>query len=47
MAILEVKNLYKSFGKVEVLKGIDFSMEEGEIVSIIRIFRREMLWKRG
>ena len=35
MAILEVKNLYKSFGKVEVLKGIDFSMEEGETVSII------------
>ena len=35
MAILEVKNLTKSFGKTEVLKGIDFSMEEGEVVSII------------
>ncbi len=35
MAILEVKNLHKKFGKVEVLKGIDFSMEEGEIVSVI------------
>ncbi len=35
MAILEVKNLYKSFGKVEVLRGIDFSMEKGEVLSII------------
>jgi len=35
MAILEVKNLCKNFGKVEVLKGIDFSMEEGQVVSII------------
>ena len=35
MAILEVKNLSKNFGKVEVLKGINFSMEEGEVVSII------------
>ncbi len=35
MAILEVKNLSKSFGKVEVLRGINFSMEEGEVVSII------------
>ncbi len=35
MAILEVNNLYKSFGKIEVLRGINFSMEEGEVVSII------------
>lgn len=35
MPILEVKNLTKSFGKTEVLKGVDFSMEEGEVVSII------------
>ncbi len=35
MAYFEVKNVSKSFGKTEVLKGIDFSMEKGEVVSII------------
>lgn len=25
----------KSFGKTEVLKGIDFSMEKGEVLAII------------
>lgn len=35
MAILEIQNLTKSFGKTEVLKGVSFSMEEGEVVSII------------
>ncbi|MFA7636182.1 MAG: amino acid ABC transporter ATP-binding protein [Monoglobales bacterium] len=35
MPILEVKNLTKSFGKTEVLKGIDFSIEKGEVLSII------------
>ena len=35
MAILEVKNLRKRFGKTEVLKGIDFSLEKGEVLSII------------
>lgn len=33
--ILEVKELEKNFGEVEVLKGIDFSLKKGEIVSII------------
>ena len=35
MAILEVKDIYKSFGKTEVLKGINFSMEKGEIIAVI------------
>lgn len=35
MSILEVKNLKKRFGKTTVLKGVDFSMHEGEVVSII------------
>ncbi len=35
MALLEVKNVRKNFGKTEVLKGIDFSMEKGEVVAII------------
>ena len=35
MALLEVKNLKKSFGKTEVLKGIDLSLEKGEVLSII------------
>lgn len=35
MALLNVKNINKSFGKTEVLKGINFSLEKGEIISII------------
>ncbi len=35
MSVLEVKNLRKSFGKTEVLSGIDFTMEQGEVVAII------------
>ena len=33
--MLEVKNLKKSFGKVDVLKGIDFKIEKGDRVAII------------
>lgn len=33
--MLEVKNLKKSFGKKEVLKGINLSVKKGEIVGII------------
>ncbi len=35
MAILEVKGLCKNFGKTEVLKGIDFELEQGQVMSII------------
>ena len=35
MAILEVRKLYKSFGSNNVLKGIDFDLEEGRVLSII------------
>ena len=33
--LLEIKNLKKSFGNNEVLKGIDFSVNEGEVITII------------
>ena len=35
MAILEVKDLRKRFGKTEVLKGVSFDLEAGEVLSII------------
>ena len=35
MALLEVKGLKKRFGKSEILKGIDFDLEKGEVLSII------------
>lgn len=35
MAILEVKNLKKSFGKTQVLKGVSFSLEKGQVLAII------------
>ncbi len=35
MPILEVKNMMKTFGKTEVLKGIDFTLEKGQVLSII------------
>lgn len=35
MAFLEVTNIKKSFGKLEILKGIDFSLEKGEVLAII------------
>ena len=35
MALLEVKNIKKKFGKTEVLRGIDLSLERGEVLCII------------
>lgn len=33
--MIEARNIYKSFGNLEVLKGIDVIIEKGEIVAII------------
>lgn len=35
MAYLSIENVYKSFGDTEVLKGIDFTLEKGQVLSII------------
>ncbi len=35
MAFLEVKNITKRFGDTAVLKGIDFSVDKGQVISII------------
>ena len=35
MSILEVHNIQKSFGNTEVLKDISFSLEKGQVLSII------------
>ncbi len=35
MALLEVKNLKKNFGSTDVLKGVSFSLEKGQVLSII------------
>lgn len=35
MAVLEVKNIEKNFGKTEVLKNISFTLEKGEVLAII------------
>ena len=35
MSIIEAHGIHKSFGQLEVLKGIDIEVNEGEIVSIV------------
>ncbi len=35
MAELEVKSIKKSFGRTEVLKGVSFSLEKGQVLAII------------
>ena len=32
---INVKNIHKTFGNLEVLKGIDLQASEGEVISII------------
>ena len=33
--MINIKGLYKSFGRIDVLKGIDLSIKEKEVVVII------------
>lgn len=33
--LVNIQNIHKSFGNLEVLKGIDFSVQEGEVVCLI------------
>lgn len=35
MATLEVKNLSKNFGSLNVLKDISFNVEQGQVVAVI------------
>ena len=35
MAVLQVNNIKKSFGKTQVLKGVSFSLEKGQVLAII------------
>jgi len=35
MALVEIRDVHKTFGKTEVLKGVSLDVEEGEIVTII------------
>ncbi len=35
MAVLQVNNIKKRFGKTEVLKGVSFSLEQGQVLAII------------
>ena len=35
MAVLQVKDIQKSFGKTQVLKGVSFSLEKGQVLAII------------
>lgn len=33
--MIDIKNITKSFGKLQVLKGIDLHIDKGEVVSIV------------
>ncbi len=35
MSVVEIRNVHKKFGNLEVLKGVDFKVDEGEVVCLI------------
>ena len=42
--MLEIKNIHKSFGKNEILKGVDLKIDKGDVVVI---FRTKWFWKNN
>ena len=40
MAIFEAKNIQKSFGKTEVLKGVSFEIEKGEVLPALGVLTK-------
>ena len=34
-SMIEIRNLYKSYGEIEVIKGVDLSVKQGEVVVIL------------
>ena len=41
--LIKIENLHKSFGKNEVLKGINLEIKRGEVVVIIGLGEREIV----
>ena len=41
-APIEIRGLHKSFGELEVLRGIDFRVETGEVVCVIGRSRKPL-----
>ena len=35
MALLEIKDIHKSFGNLHVLKGIDLTVNKGDVIAIL------------
>ena len=35
ISMLEIKNIYKSFGDYEILKGVDLAIDKGDVVVIL------------
>lgn len=35
MSMLEIKNIHKSFGGNEILKGVDLAIDKGDVVVIL------------
>ena len=41
--MIEIKNLHKAFGQNQVLKGVDITVNKGDVVVVIL---QEMIWPK-